>query len=76
MAPLKVSKHALQDAHAQEAANAGHQFQLIDWLGEEVIAAALDGAFKVADFVKRGDHDDDGVAEVWVLLDLLADFKA
>lgn len=66
----------LEVAQLEEVLDAGQQLDLIDGLGEEVVAAAFAGALHVAELVQGGDHDDGDVAITRIVLEEAADLKA
>ena len=60
---------------AQQRTDEGLQLEIVDRFGEKVVAAGFDGAFDVALFVQRGDHQDGDLAAIGVALELLADLS-
>ena len=62
--------------HAQQRTHAGLQFQAMDGLRQEVVAAGFDGLGDVARLVERRDHQHGDVARGLVLLQPLANFVA
>ncbi|MEY3458010.1 MAG: hypothetical protein RL215_1167 [Planctomycetota bacterium] len=77
---LEVGEEAVTFAgevpDAEERADAGAEFEAIDWFGEEVVAAGLDGFFDVSGFIECGDDQYGDHAFGRIIFDLCADFIA
>ena len=65
-----------QHLEPHEALDPGHELQVVDRLGQEVVGAGLEPANAVGNLVERGDHDDRDVRGCRIALETPANLEA
>ena len=66
----------VEHLETREVLDAGHERDVVDGLGQEVVGAAFEPLDLVGRLIERGDHDDGNVMGLDIGLDAAADFEA